>query len=181
MKFLKVTKGRSLSLKIVAAFFRWGDGRMALKKYCARCGCNRLIGIEEKYCKIHTRTNAERNAEYDRTQRDRKAKAFYNSREWQIARAAALARDTGIDVYLYVTEQRVVPATMVHHIVELREDYSKRSTLSNLISVSEETHEGVIKKAYSDPMKKKELQRKLRQAVKDYHKMVVGGSQKVLG
>ena len=148
---------------------------MALKKYCARCGCDRLIGMGETYCRIHARTNAERNAEYDRTQRDRKAKAFYNSVEWQTARAAALARDTGIDVYLYMTERRVVPATMVHHIVELREDYAKRSTLSNLISVSEETHEGAIKKAYSDPGKKREMQRKLRKAVKDYHKIVVGG------
>lgn len=148
---------------------------MALRKYCARCGCNRLIALRETYCKLHAATNAERNAEYDRTQRDRKAKAFYNSKEWQMARAAALARDTGIDVYLYMTEGRVVRATMVHHIVELREDYGKRSSLDNLISVSEETHEGAIKKAYANPAEKREMQRKLRQAVKDYRELVVGG------
>lgn len=148
---------------------------MALKKYCARCGCNRLIDITQRYCKVHTRTNAERNAEYDKTRRDRKAKAFYNSNEWQIARAAALARDTGIDVYIYMTERRVVSATMVHHIVELREDYTKRSTLSNLISVSEATHEGVIRQAYSNPDTKRAMQRELRKAVKDYQRIVVGG------
>lgn len=151
---------------------------MAYKKYCARCGCNRLIDITKTYCETHARTNAERNAEYDRTQRDRKAKAFYNSIEWQTVRAAALARDTGIDVYIYMTEHRVVPATMVHHIVELREDYSKRSTLSNLISVSEATHEGAIRQAYSRPETKREMQRKLRKAVKNYQK-VVGGQNEV--
>ncbi len=123
----------------------------------------------------HARTRAERNAAYDRTHRDRKAKAFYNSAEWKAARQAALARDTGIDVYLFMTERRVVPATMVHHIVELREDYGKRSKLSNLISVSEATHEGVIRQAYGKPDKKAEMQQALREAVKGYQKIVAGG------
>lgn len=148
---------------------------MTYKKYCARCGCRKLIKLTETYCKEHARTNAERHAEYDRTQRDGKAKAFYNSAEWQMARAAALARDTGIDVYIYMTEHRVVPADMVHHIVELREDYSRRSTLDNLISISEATHEGVIKKAYRNLDSKREMQQALRQAVKDYQKAVAGG------
>lgn len=153
---------------------------MAYKKYCARCGCNRLIDITGTYCGVHAGTNAERNAEYDRTRRDRKAKAFYNSAEWRTARAAALARDTGIDVYIYMTEHRVVPATMVHHIVELREDYGKRSTLSNLISISEATHEGVVRKAYGSPDTRRVMQKALREAVKGYQRTVVGGGWKVL-
>ena len=74
-----------------------------------------------------------------------------------------------------MTEHRVVPAVVVHHIVELREDYSKRSTLSNLISISEATHEGVIRQAYSRPDTKREMQEALRQAVRDYQKVVAGG------
>ncbi|MCI8483492.1 MAG: HNH endonuclease [Lachnospiraceae bacterium] len=148
---------------------------MELKKYCAKCGCNRLIDITKTYCNAHERTKAESDAEYDRKYRDKKAKAFYNSSEWKTARAAALARDTGIDVYLYITEGRIIPATIVHHIVELREDYTKRSTLSNLISVSEETHEGTIKKAYSKVDTKRKMQQDLRRAVEEYQKKVVGG------
>lgn len=148
---------------------------MAYKKYCARCGCRTLIDMTETYCKAHAKTNAERNAEYDRKQRDRKAKAFYLSTEWKMARAAAMARDTGIDVYAYMTEGRIVPATMVHHIVELREDYSKRSALDNLISVSRETHEGAIRKAYGKPEKKREMQQALRKAVENYQKILAGG------
>ncbi len=164
----------------VAAVFYWQVRKIAYKKYCARCGCSKLIDITKTYCKEHERTNAERNAEYDRKQRDKKAKAFYNSTEWQTARAAALARDTGIDVYLYMTEGAAVPATTVHHIVELREDYSKRSALDNLISVSEATHEGVIRQAYGRPETKREMQRKLRKAVKNYQK-VAGGRNEVFG
>lgn len=148
---------------------------MAYKKYCAHVGCNRLIDITKVYCPIHSRTNAERNAEYDKTQRDKKAKAYYNSAEWKAARARTLARDTGIDIYLYVTEGRVVPATMVHHIIELREDYTKRSSPSNLISVSEATHEGVIKQAYASAEAKKDMQRTLRRCIVKYQEIVGGG------
>lgn len=148
---------------------------MKYKKYCARCGCSRMIDVTETYCKVHAGISAERHAEYDRSRRDRKAKAFYNSAEWQMARAAALARDTGIDVYIYLTEHRIVPANMVHHIVELREDYSRRSELSNLISVSRETHEGVIREAYKKPGTKRKMQQELRKAVENYQKVVAGG------
>ena len=131
---------------------------MVLKKYCARCGCNTLIDISQRYCSKHTKTNAERNREYDQTQRDQKAKTFYNSAEWKATRARVLARDTNIDIYLYITQGRYIPATLVHHIVELREDYTKRCDLDNLISVSEETHEKIIKQMYSKPETKKQMQ-----------------------
>lgn len=148
---------------------------MAYKKYCVHVGCNKLIDITKVYCPAHSRTNAERNAEYDKTQRDKKAKAYYNSAEWKAARARTLARDTGIDIYLYVTEGRVVPATMVHHIVELREDYTKRSSPSNLISVSEATHEGAIKQAYASVEAKRDMQRTLRRCIAKYQELVGGG------
>ena len=141
---------------------------MALKKYCARSGCNNLIDMGERYCSKHKQTNAERNREYDRTQRNKEAKAFYNSTAWKKTRNAVLTRDNFIDVYLYVKENRIVPATLVHHIVELREDWSKRCTMSNLISVSEETHERTIKTAYKNEETKAKMQRELRNAMRLY-------------
>lgn len=152
---------------------------MALKKYCNHCGCSRRIDISQTYCAEHSKEKTERNAEYDRLRRDKKAKAFYNSLEWQAARAAVLARDTGIDVYIYMTEKRIIRADMVHHIVELREDYTKRSALDNLISMATATHEGVIRQAYSRPDTKREMQQALREAIAGYQRVVGGGSQKV--
>jgi hypothetical protein len=87
-----------------------------------------------------------------------------------------MARDAGIDVYIYMTEHRVVPATLVHHIVELREDYSKRCRLDNLISVSEATHEGAIRQAYSKPDTRRAMQEALRQAVREWRMRMVGGT-----
>lgn len=117
---------------------------MALLKYCNRNGCNKLVPQGVRYCKEHTvnktAENRERHKEYDAHCRNQTAKAFYNSSEWKATRARVLARDTGIDIYLYITEGRVVPADTVHHIVELMEDYSRRCDLDNLISISEATH-----------------------------------------
>ena len=93
---------------------------MALLKYCNRNGCNKLVPQGVRYCKAHTvnktAENRERHKEYDAHCRNQTAKAFYNSSEWKATRARALARDTGIDIYLYITEGRAVPADTVHHI-----------------------------------------------------------------
>ena len=152
-------------------------GEMALLKYCNRNGCNKLVPQGVRYCKAHTvnktAENRERHKEYDAHCRNQTAKAFYNSSEWKATRARVLARDTGIDIYLYITEGRVVPADTVHHIVELMEDYSKRCDLDNLISISEATH-SMISKAYKDEIKKAQMQQTLRECVSEYKKRLAG-------
>lgn len=156
---------------------------MALLKYCNRNGCNKLVPQGVRYCKAHTvnktAENRERHKEYDAHCRNQTAKAFYNSSEWKATRARVLARDTGIDIYLYITEGRVVPADTVHHIVELMEDYSKRCDLDNLISISEATH-SMISKAYKDEIKKAQMQQTLRECISEYKKKAcgVGGAKK---
>lgn len=150
---------------------------MALMKYCNKAGCNRLVPQGVRYCAAHTvdRTaeNKERHKEYDSHCRNQTAKVFYNSSEWRAARARALARDTGIDIYLYITESRVVAADTVHHIIELSEDYSKRCDLDNLISISEATH-SMISKAYKDETKKAQMQQTLRECIREYKQRVAG-------
>lgn len=150
---------------------------MALMKYCNRSGCNKLVPQGVKYCAAHTvnktAENKERHKEYDAHCRDRKAKAFYNSAEWRAARARALARDTNIDIYLYITEGKVTPADTVHHIIELSEDYSKRCDLDNLISISEATH-SMISKAYKDKARRAAMQQTLRECVREYKRRLAG-------
>lgn len=137
-------------------------------KYCNRNGCNKLVPQGVAYCKAHTYTKAERQKEYDSSCRNQVSKAFYNSNEWKAARVRALARDTGIDIYLYIIEGKIVHANMVHHIIELTEDYSKRCKLDNLISVSDRTHKTVIDKAYKDKTKKAQMQDTLRECIEEY-------------
>ncbi|MFG6393835.1 MAG: HNH endonuclease [Lachnospiraceae bacterium] len=145
---------------------------MAFLKYCSMQGCGRLVPLSVKYCKVHAAARAaagrERHKMYDKHKRNQEAKAFYNSTEWKYVRAAVLARDNNIDVYAYIIEGRTVPATTVHHITELSEDYSKRCDFNNLISVSEQTH-SMIGKVYSSK-RKKNMQKILKNCLREYKK-----------
>lgn len=150
---------------------------MGLMKYCNRSGCNRLVPQGVRYCAAHTigktEENRQRHKEYDAHCRNQKAKEFYNSAEWKAARDAAMARDAGIDIYLYITESRIEPADTVHHIVELMEDYEKRCDMDNLISISEATH-SMISKAYRDNRRKAEMQQVLRECIWEYKRRLEG-------
>lgn len=67
--------------------------RKALRE-CNKAGCHELT--RERYCSKHKaeydRADSQRHKEYDRTKRDKTAAEFYKSKEWQRARAEALAR-----------------------------------------------------------------------------------------
>ena len=65
---------------------------------------------------------------------------FYNSKAWRQARAAALERDGGIDVWEYMKTGRVVPGNEVHHIYSATDNKSLRCELTNLITVSKSSH-----------------------------------------
>lgn len=106
---------------------------MPIYKRCSRCG-KRLPSGQKCPCL------KERHQEYDRYSRDKKTKDFYGSREWERARDAALEADGGIDVYLYITTGEILLADTVHHIVPLKDDWSRRGDISNLMSLNHDTH-----------------------------------------
>ncbi len=177
-KLCRLKARHFLTGKSRAIFVRAEVYIVALMKYCNRNGCNKLVPQGIRYCAAHTMgktaENRERHKEYDAHCRNQTAKAFYNSSEWKAARARALARDSGIDIYLYITEGRVVPADMVHHIIELQEDYTKRCDIDNLISVSDTTHKSIIDKAYKDEINKAAMQKTLRECVREYARRLEG-------
>lgn len=137
---------------------------MAWLKYCNCSGCNQMVKQGEKYCLRHQHRGVadqkEKNKTYDRYCRNEKAKAFYHSREWINIREQILIRDNYIDLYQYAKKNKIVRANTVHHIIELSEDWSKRNVLTNLISVSEETHK-MLTIAYKDVYRRLELQKEL--------------------
>ncbi len=106
---------------------------MPIYKRCSRCG-NRLSSGTKCPCL------KERHKEYDKYYRDKKADAFYHSKEWELTRIRVLALDKGIDVYIYMTTGEVVLADAVHHIEPLKDNWDRRCDLDNLISLSSDTH-----------------------------------------
>ena len=50
-----------------------------------------------------------------------------------------------IDLYAYYHDGKFVPATMVHHIIPVSKDYTKRLDRDNLIPLSDKRH-GIVHK-----------------------------------
>lgn len=120
-----------------------------------------------------------RHMEYNRFRRDKKAAAFYVSADWRRARAAALRLYDGMDIYAYYVQHRIMIADMVHHIVEIDEDWEKRFDMTNLIPLSNSNH-GIISALYEkDEATKKDTQEQLWGIIAGHWKDG-GGIEKVL-
>lgn len=73
--------------------------------------------------------------------------------------------DEGMDVYLFMTEGKLVPADTVHHIIPLQDDWQKRMDINNLMSLSHETH-SMIEQMYKK--EKTGTQKKLQKMLSEY-------------
>lgn len=115
---------------------------MPIYKRCSRCGsrvpsgskCPCIIEIEKQRKKA-------RDKAYDTTTRDKKATTFYLSGEWEIVRADTIAHYTGIDIYSYYILNKIEYGHTVHHIIPLKDDWSKRIDKTNLIYLTESNHQ----------------------------------------
>lgn len=65
---------------------------------------------------------------------------FYYTKEWRRKREYILNLFNYIDLYELHINKRIVEANTVHHIIEVREDWSKRLDDDNLFPCSKATH-----------------------------------------
>ena len=68
-------------------------------------------------------------------------------------------------MYMFMTEDIVIAADMVHHIVPLKDDWNKRIDIDNMMSLSSDTH-STIEQMYKK--NKSEMIRKLQEMLKEY-------------
>lgn len=117
---------------------------MALLKLC-RCG--KKIPNTIKMCHDCEAKQQERRREsdrqYDKNKRDKKSKDFYNSSSWEKTRILVMNKYNGLDLYEYYVNHCIVYAQTIHHIVELREDWSRRHDIENLIPLSNSNHKKI--------------------------------------
>ena len=131
---------------------------MPIYKRCSRCGKRIPSGTT---CNCYK----PRDKDYDRNRRDKKSYAFYHSPEWVKTRQDVLEMD-GMDLWAYATQGVLVAANSVHHIIPLKEDWSRRLDPDNLISLSESSHSR-IEKAYKTG-EKEAIQRQLLDIVRKF-------------
>ncbi len=73
--------------------------------------------------------------------------------------------DEGIDVYAYMTRGEILAADTVHHIIPLRDDWKKRVSSDNLISLSHSSH-SAIEMLYTK--EKEKIQQELKAMLSEY-------------
>lgn len=109
---------------------------MAFKRPCAEIGCNNLT--TKFYCEKHEKVTQNN---YNKT-RDKKTSSFYNSYKWQKLRRVAFERDNWL-CQRCLKKGILKRADVVHHIVEIRDDWSKRLDLDNLESLCHGCHNAI--------------------------------------
>lgn len=122
---------------------------MTLKKMCS---CGKLIDYTEKHCEECTtkldQLDKQRHKQNKASRKDKKEQELYTSTLWVKVKEEVKIKTYGIDAYEYYINNRVVTGEVVHHIVEVKEDWSKRLDISNLIYITNSTHRH-IHNAYS--------------------------------
>lgn len=116
-----------------------------LKRMC-RCGI--LIPYQLKLCSscqsIADHWEAEKlksyNRHYDKYRRSSRAAKFYDSSAWRKTRLHILNKYNGLDLYDYYINKIITQADTVHHIEELRENWSRALDMANLIPISKSNH-----------------------------------------
>lgn len=115
-----------------------------IKKKCSNPLCSQMIprGKQPPYCEDHDPT-AKTNKHYDLYQRDERSKKFYDSQNWRRLRKTVLSE------YFYLCQTKLddcdTIADTVHHIVEVRDDWSKRFERNNLSAICRSCHNEIHK------------------------------------
>jgi len=110
---------------------------MALMKFCDKCKTK--YPYEEK-CPNKCKAKAKKEADSYYTTHQRAHNSFYESKAWRKLRLVAINRFDGLCLWSYVKHKRVVRGTVVHHIVEIKDDMNRSLDIDNLIPMSDEAH-----------------------------------------
>ncbi len=103
---------------------------------CNKPGCSTLT--RERYCANHKQEHNR----YNRERTDKVYTDFYKTDEWKAIRELALARANYLCVRCRL-KGIYKKADMVHHIVPIKKDWSKRLNLNNLEPLCDACHNGI--------------------------------------
>ncbi|MCE4957271.1 HNH endonuclease [Macrococcoides caseolyticum] len=106
--------------------------------------CRELISNAESYCNQHQSNKTSDAYNRDRYKHNKEYVNFYKSKEWLRVREDALKRDKYL-CQVSLAKGIIRSADLVHHIIEVKDDWDKRLDLDNLQSVCFEEHNKIHK------------------------------------
>lgn len=126
--------------------------------YSLCCKCGDKIPHKQKYCdKCKPQAEAEREQiqkvkskkynsdRYKRDLENESYRLFYMSKAWKSKRKEILRRDN-FECVMCKALCKFTPATDVHHILNLKDNYDKRLDNDNLISLCHHCHYDIVHK-----------------------------------
>lgn len=106
---------------------------------CKHPTCRERVALPKRYCPRHEGEQARTyNKQVRNNSFNKKYADFYASTSWRKLRRSKLARDPLCEVCM--AQGRRTPATIVHHLIELRVDYSRGLEYDNLQSICQACH-----------------------------------------
>lgn len=102
---------------------------------------------------------------------------FYWSYPWKKTREAVRLRDDSIDVWEYLKTGNEIPGNIVHHIVPRDDDKSLELEMTNLITVSAQSHEEIETIYRRCPEEKVKIQRILSDEAKRRTNLFIHGTE----
>lgn len=123
---------------------------MALLKFCSRC--NKTIPYGKTLCeeceakvkakkKVSTEKDKERYRRYKANRTDNMYQEFYQSKGWRLLRSNMTEYYFNMCVWSYYEYGVIKFGNQLHHIVEIKDDFSKRLDTNNVILLSQEAHQ----------------------------------------
>lgn len=128
-----------------------------MNKLCPICK-RKLIPINKSFCEICEKKH-QKNSYQNRTKS--KNESFYKLSKWNKLSIYIRNKYNNLDLYQLKVNNRIVKSKVVHHIIPVSDDPSRRYDENNLIPLSIETHlyiESIYKKGGKE---KEELQKLL--------------------
>lgn len=122
-----------------------------------KCKCGLIIPLEKSMCDECLKNRKNKYASSKNViRKDYKEQQFYCSKRWMAVRDKVRHRDRHLCL-LCLDENKIKQVNAIHHIIELKEDWSKRFDTNNLISLCRE-HHTAIHDIYFDKKEKQKLQ-----------------------
>lgn len=138
---------------------------MPISYRCTHCGRYVQVGLEcECIQKIKDKKTVYKPSKKDTYSGAQKKSVYgsdslYHSAAWKRLCDKVKERYSYMDIYAWYKYQRIETGEIVHHIIPVKDDYSKRFDINNLIYLTRKNHE-TIHQLYSSE-KKTETQQEL--------------------
>lgn len=140
---------------------------MAMYKICSSCGTK--IEYNSK-CSCINKEQKERYKHYSKFRNDKEVQKFYASKAWRNIRKVILDRFKGMCLLCLYDNNEIVPAKIVHHIMETKQDDQSWLDDNNLILLCNGCHEHIHSVYNASDTDRLEMQDKLLELSEQFNK-----------